>query len=309
MEGLYCTFDEDYENNPHWPFTSNYENKLLALDLYALCIQSAKENLKKFTEFIDFINAFLLPILQGHLKKIDDYKFGIRIIRLLNFMVQYLQIGLHQLMEFMSNSLDAKPWIKRVVFELFNNLFTNPTTVSQIMAEKELLGHLEVCLISIQNFLESNKFELENKDKVEGIRGIGKFLDQRMLEGDKPKMKINEIMLLSIESVTGLVEGISNILFPNGLDTSDNLSSQSLEIEEKHFTIPFSVSKLILRILTILLIKSGRDVSIQSLLNAMQVYINITGMKKMNKERDSFIRELCLHCASSSDINDKEILA
>ena len=292
IEGLYCTFDDDYENNPHWPLTNNYENRCLALDLYALLVLSTKENLKNFTEFIDFFNNFLVPILQGHLKEIDDYKFGIRLIRLFNFLTQHLQIGLYQLMEFMSNSLDAKPWIKRIVFELFSTIFTSPQTVSFIFQDKELLGCLEISLITIQNFLEANKFELDCQDKTEGTRGIRKFLDERIIESEKPTPKINEVMILSIESISGLVEGISNLFFPNGLDTSQCLSTKLSETAEIELVIPFSVSKLILRILAILLEKSARDVSIQELLNSIQTYINIAGMKGMSKERDSFIREL-----------------
>lgn len=310
IEGLYCTFDEDYENNPNWPLAANYENRCLALDLYCLCFQSAKENLNNFTEFIDFINDFLVPILQGYLKDLDDYKFGIRLIRCFNFMIQYLQIGIHPLMEFMSNSLDAKPWIKRIAFELFSTLLANPQTVKQIWGDKELLGHLEISLISIQNFLEANKYELDGEDRTESARGIPKFLDIRMIETEKPSAKTNEMMILSIESVTGLVEGISTILFPNGLDTNISIPSTTAEeSEESSLVIPFSVSKLILRILSVLLEKSSRDVSIQSILNSIQVYINITGIKGMSKERDSFIRELCQYCASSSRIDDKEILA
>jgi hypothetical protein len=176
--------------------------------------------------------------------------------------------------------LDAKPWVKRVVFEMFSSLFTQTAIVNQILSDKELLGHMEICLISIQNFLEANKYELGGKDKADTSRGIHKYLDVRMIEAEKPDSKLNEMMLLSIEATTGLIEGISNLLFPNGLDTSDNLSSNSTETEEKLFTIPFSVSKLILRVLSVLLEKSTQDVNIQSLLNSIQVYINVTGMKK-----------------------------
>lgn len=241
---------------------------------------SSKDKLKNFTEFIDFINEFLLPVLQGYLKELEDYKFGIRLIRLMYFLIQHLQIGLNQTMEFMSNSLDAKPWLKRLVFEMFNNLFTQPSIVNQILSEKELLGHLEICLISIQNFLEANKYELGGKDKADNSRGIHKYLDVRMIDAEKPDSKLNEMMLLSIEATTGLIECISNNLFPNGLDTSENISSHSSEAEERLFTIPFAVSKLILRILSVLLEKSSHDTNIQSILNSMQVYINITGMKK-----------------------------
>lgn len=121
-----------------------------------------------------------------------------------------------------------------------------------------------------------------------------RYLDTRMCETDKPEPKINEMMILSIETITGLVEVLSNLLFPNGLNTSDVFSSNSSEPEEVSFVIPFSISKLICRILVILLEKSSRDISIQSLLNSMQVYINMSGMKKMRKERDIFLKELCL---------------
>lgn len=33
-EGLYCTLDQEYENNPNWPLAASLENKCLALDLY-----------------------------------------------------------------------------------------------------------------------------------------------------------------------------------------------------------------------------------------------------------------------------------
>ena len=36
LEGLYCTFDPEYENNPNWPLISSQDSMCLALDLYSL---------------------------------------------------------------------------------------------------------------------------------------------------------------------------------------------------------------------------------------------------------------------------------
>lgn len=153
-------------------------------------------------------------------------------------------------MEFMATALDVKPWIKRIVFELFNIVCTSPELISQIMTDKELSGYLEICLVSIQKFLETNKFELEDQESSGG-KAVPRYLESRMFELEKPDIKINQIMVISIEAVTGFVEVISNLLFPNGLNTSDALSNShsSVEPEEPPFQVPFSVSKLILRIL------------------------------------------------------------
>lgn len=118
-----------------------------------------------------------------------------------------------------------------------------------------------------------------------------------MNESTKPDIKFNEIMILSIESINGLVESLSYLLFPKGLNANEVNSPHSVEMEENELSIPFHLSKIILRILVILLEKSIRDISIQSLLNSIQVYINMTGIKNMRKERDAFIRELCIFAA------------
>ena len=100
-----------------------------------------------------------------------------------------------------------------------------------------------------------------------------------MNDSEKPVLKFKEIMSLSIETVTGLADAISNILFPQGFNSSDIISTYSFEIEEHDIIIPFSVSNLILRIITVLIEKTNTDVNIQALLNSIQNYINISGIK------------------------------
>lgn len=233
-----------------------------------------------------------MPVLQVYLKDISEYKFGIRLIRLLNFMVIHLQIGLHHLMEFMSNSIESEDWVKRIMFELYNTLFTNPEIVSQILQDKELVGHLEICLICLQKFLETNKFSIQKAPPLTSRAPI-RLLDPRNTDTEKPDLKIPDITPLSIDTTTSLIEILCNLLYPNGLNTSEILSEKSSDIEESPYTIPFSVSKLILRILSILLEKASKDIDIQALLNGFQVYIHMAGMRRMRKERDVFIRELC----------------
>jgi hypothetical protein len=80
--------------------------------------------------------------------------------------------------------------------------------------------------------LEVNKFKMDGQDIVEG-KGMTKYLSIRS-DNKKPKIKINEMMVLAIDSITGLVEVISNLMFPNGLNSSEVLStSESSENKEK----------------------------------------------------------------------------
>lgn len=155
--------------------------------------------------------------------------------------------------------------------------------------------------------METNKFSPDYNDKAV-VKNFPRFLDSRMNESNKPDIKMSEIIVLSIDTMTGLVECLSNLLFPKGLDASESGSPVSSEIDELPIKIPFPISKMILSILAVLLDKASRDISVQSLLNSMQIYINMSGEKKMRKERDAFIRELCIF-AVSSDLDDKHILA
>lgn len=122
------------------------ENRKLSLDLWSLCILSAKEGLLKFPEFIEFIRELVIPELKVYFKQIDEYKFGIRLIRLFKFFVQYLYLGLDILIEFMGTSLDHKPWLSRVLFELDSMVFTSPQLVKEIMKDSEQISYLELRL-------------------------------------------------------------------------------------------------------------------------------------------------------------------
>jgi hypothetical protein len=68
FHGLYCVFDDEFEDRPKWSMNPNKENMLLALDLYSLSISALKENLKSYTEYYEFIEEFLVPTLQVYLK-------------------------------------------------------------------------------------------------------------------------------------------------------------------------------------------------------------------------------------------------
>lgn len=109
-----------------------------------MSILTAKDAIKGSPDFINFISKHLLPTLQEYLKEIDQYKFGVRLLRLFKFMVQNLQIGLVPLLESMVNSIESKDWIQRINFELFNELFTDSNIVSIILSNKDLLSFLEV---------------------------------------------------------------------------------------------------------------------------------------------------------------------
>ena len=151
----------------------------LALDLYSLSIVSAKDAIKHSEDFMNFISKHLIPTLKIYLEEVDDYKFGIRLFRLFNFIVQNLEIGLFPLLEFMTTTLELNEWIQRVSFELFNELFTNSSIVSIILMDKEMLGFLEIWLVSIQKYLEANKFVTIDQE-LAGHKSFTKFLDNRM---------------------------------------------------------------------------------------------------------------------------------
>lgn len=301
LDGLYCTFDPDYENNPNWPLDSNRENMWLALDLYWLCIPSLGESIiqpynshinSNFNkdEDLDIKLKNLTQILTPYLKEITDYKFGIRLLRLFNLLIIHLHIGLNPYLEFMSDSGEKKPWISRVIFESYSILFTKQSIVSLIFTEQESVDLLESCLAIMQKYLEINKAELEIKEKSEDRKPMPRFLEQRMIETEKPDPKLPQMMLLWIETSTGLVDVLSNLMFPKGLNSSMSSASNDMDESVATISIPFSISKFILRILSILLEKSSKDISIQSLLNSIQVYINMSGIKQMSKERDAFLR-------------------
>ena len=275
---MYWTFDEEYDSNPNWPLEANKENMWLALDLYSLSIVSAKDAIKNSDDFMEFIIKFLVPTLQIYLKEINDYKFGVKLLRLFNIIVQNLQVGLFPLLEFMTTTFELSEWVQRVSFELFNDLFTNSYIVSIILPDKEMLNFLEIWLVSIQKYLETNKF-VSIEEEFTGQKPFPKYLDNRVNESDKPSLKVKEIMSLSIETITGLADAISSILFPQGFNNSDAISSYSLETDEHDITIPYSVSNLILRIISVLIDKTNTDVNVQSLLNSIQNYINISGSK------------------------------
>ena len=93
---------------------------------------------------MEFIIKFLVPTLQIYLKEINDYKFGVRLLRLFNIIVQNLQVGLFPLLEFMTTTFELSEWVQRVSFELFNDLFTNSSIVSIILPDKEMLNFLEI---------------------------------------------------------------------------------------------------------------------------------------------------------------------
>lgn len=139
-------------------------------------------------------------------------------------------------------------------------------------------------MVSSQKFLETNKYSIVDQENT-GQKAYVKYLDNRMHESEEPSLKINEVMALSIETVTGLIEAISVILFPEGLNNNE-IAWHPFEIDEYDIAIPWSVSNLLLRILTVLIEKLNKDINIQSLLNSIQTYINMTGIKRMTKERD-----------------------
>lgn len=250
-----------------------------------------KKNTDSFQQFSDFIEKYLVPVLQSYLKEIDEYKFGFRLLRLFNFIVIKLHIGLNSFLDFMAEAIHDKPWITRIIFESYSMLFTNQSIINMILIDKESTSLLENCLATMQKCLEINKMNLDYQDKILS-KPIPRFLETRMIETEKPDLKLEQIMVLSIETATGIVDVFSNLLFPKGLNSSISSKSSDFDDNSSSIVIPYSVSKFVLRILSILLEKSSRDISIQSILNSIQVYINLAGQKKMTKERDAFIREL-----------------
>ena len=57
----------------------------------------------------------------------------------------------------------------------------------------------------MQKYLEINKMNLDYQDKMLS-KPIPRFLDTRMIETERPDVKIEQIMILSIETATGIID-------------------------------------------------------------------------------------------------------
>ena len=104
---------------------------------------SYKKNADSFQQFSYFIEKYLVPVLQSYLKEIDEYKFGIRLLRLFNFIVINLHIGLNPFLDFMAEAIHDKSWITRIIFESYSMLFTDNSIVGMILSDKESTSLLE----------------------------------------------------------------------------------------------------------------------------------------------------------------------
>lgn len=324
-------------------YPSTY-TKCLSLELLAGIIEQAGTSIVYLKDFMELVHSQLLPQLKILFESNLDYILGLKVFRLAVQVIVKLNCGIEFIPNILKFGESQTLWQKLLAVESMVIFFQSPILLGNlftISSFRNIYSNLiqTMCKLSYSSITSSNAKGLfsdftkknnevdKNKNFVSitysaPVRKL--ILTSTILTESDYNLNIstvypntNILLKFMFDIFTSFKESIIKILAANTMGESDkndknlfNINT-SLRIELREF-LKFEVED-IKNSLTALLVNSNDEAHCQGYLNIFLYYISIFGSIGCEKERDSFLNDICKlsipnNHETSLKMKDKNIL-